>query len=308
MMLRKGVKIFLRILIATFMLLLIGYAVYSSFPDGSEFKHKNPKLTAVMRQRIEEAQKAGLKPRIRYIWVPLSKISPHLIRAVILSEDARFYQHHGFDFQAIKLAAEKNLKRKRFAYGGSTITQQLARNLYLSTRKSLWRKFKELIIAYRMENALSKRRILELYLNIAEWGRWVFGAEAASRYYYHKHANQLTLDEAVRLAVILPSPIKHSPYDGSKFVERRRRRILYWMYRTGYISKTRYLTMIGKIKPDTIGLDSLVDERLPLKIRDILQGDSVENEKESLTGRDTGATGSPEPQTEGNTTTHTGAK
>ncbi len=303
-MLKRGAKIFMRILIAIFILWLIGYIVYSSFPDGSEFKHKNPKLTAVMRQRIEEARKAGLKPRIRYIWVPLSRISPHLIRAVILSEDARFYQHHGFDFQAIKLAAEKNWKRKRFAYGGSTITQQVARNLYLSTRKSLWRKFKELIIAYRMENALSKRRILELYLNIAEWGRWVFGAEAASRYYYHKHANQLTLDEAVRLAVILPSPIKHSPYDGSRFVERRRRRILYWMYRTGYISKTRYLTMIGKLKPDTIELDSLIDERLPLKIRDMLQADSVEDGEGSSADKDTNTTRPPDIGAVKDTSTH----
>ena len=232
-------------ILAAFLLTVL--ILYLILPDGSEYKTKNPRVTAVMKQREAEAVKKGRKPRRFYIWVPLSRISPHLIRAVIISEDARFYQHHGFDLKAIKLAAERNLKERRFAYGGSTITQQLARNLYLSTRKSLWRKLKELIIAYKMEKTLTKRRILELYLNVVEWGAGVYGAEAASRYYYRKHASNLSLDEAVRLAVILPSPIKHSPYDGSRFVERRRRRVLYWMYRTGYISKEDYLRLIGNL-------------------------------------------------------------
>ncbi len=229
------------------LMLVLILVLYLVLPDGSEYKRKNPKMTAVMRQRLKEAvKKGGRKPRIRYIFVPLSRISPHLKKAVIISEDASFYQHHGFDLRAIKLAVEKNLKAGRFAYGGSTITQQLARNLYLSTHKSLWRKLKEIIIAYKMENVLTKNRILELYLNVAEWGHMVFGAEAASRHYYRKHASQLSLDEAVRLAVILPSPLKHSPYDGSRFVRRRRARVLYWMYRMRYISREQYLRMTGR--------------------------------------------------------------
>ncbi len=260
---RLNIRVILRVLLffvlltPIWLLLLVGI-LYLVLPDGSEYKTKNPGVTAVMRQREKEALAAGRKPRRYQIWVPLSRISPHLRRAVILSEDARFYQHHGFDWEAIKLAAEKNWKKKRFAYGGSTITQQLARNLYLSTHKSLWRKLKELIIAYKMENKLSKNRILELYLNVVEWGRGVYGAEAASRYYYHKHASNLTVDEAVRLAVILPSPLKHSPYDGSRFVERRRKRVLYWMYRTGYISREDYLRLTGRLKPE----EELIDTAL----------------------------------------------
>jgi monofunctional biosynthetic peptidoglycan transglycosylase len=181
-------KILKIILGALLLLVLLLALTFFTAPDGSEFKTKNPSTTALIQRRTKEYRQAGKNIPIRWKWMPLKRISPYLIHATIIAEDSRFYEHAGVDPEALRFALKKNLVRKRYAIGGSTITQQLARNLYLTPRKSLVRKFKEIIIAYKMERKLSKRRILELYLNVIELGRGIYGVEAASRYYFGKAA------------------------------------------------------------------------------------------------------------------------
>ena len=153
--------------------------------------------------------------------MPLSKISPYAAKAVLIAEDDKFYAHEGFDFEAMQKAVEKDIKLGKLKYGGSTISQQLAKNLYLSPSKNPMRKAKEVILTWRIENNLSKRRILEIYLNVAEWGDGIFGIEAASRHYFGKSAAELTPMEAARLAVVLPNPLKLNPTGTSKYVEKR---------------------------------------------------------------------------------------
>ncbi len=143
---------------------------------------------------------------IQYKWVDLKKISPNLRNAVVFSEDGNFFEHNGFDTEAIKNAIKENWKRKRFAFGGSTISQQLAKNLYLSASKNPLRKIREFFIALKLERELSKDRILELYLNVVEWGKGIYGAEAASRHYFGEPAAYLNKEQAAFLAAILPKP------------------------------------------------------------------------------------------------------
>lgn len=229
-------KLILKIVLFIILIpVVIFIGMYIAAPNGSEFIRKNPQTTALIRQRTAEYRKAGKKVTVQWKWVPISKISSNIIHAVILAEDSRFYEHIGFDVEAIKYALEKNMKRKKYAVGGSTITQQLAKNLYLSTKKSIPRKAQELIIAFKMDRCLSKRRILEIYLNVIEFGRGIYGVEAASQHYFGKSAANLSIGEASRLISIMPSPRRHSPYDGSRFTERRRKRLLNWLYKTGHI-------------------------------------------------------------------------
>jgi monofunctional biosynthetic peptidoglycan transglycosylase len=230
-----------RWLIRFLILLLIVYLVYifayPFFVDVSSLKNKNPELTAMMKYRIEQWEKEGKKIKISKIWVPLNRISPYLVKAVLISEDDKFYRHSGFDIEGIKKAIDKDLKEKKFKYGGSTITQQLAKNLYLNPTKNPVRKIQEAIITWRIERTLSKKRILEIYLNIAEWGEGIFGAEAASRHYFGKSASGLTPMEAARLASVLPNPIKYSPVKSSKFVERKANLIYFIMQKRGIIKE-----------------------------------------------------------------------
>lgn len=164
----------------------------------------------MMQARLAEMQSApaakGKPAKIDYRWVPMKKISRYLQRAIIASEDATFYSHEGFDWEGIKVAAEKNLKKGKIVAGGSTISQQLAKNLFLSTQRTPWRKGQEAIITVMLENSLSKQRIFEIYLNVIEWGDGVFGAEAAARHYFKKSAASLTPREAAWLAAIVPNP------------------------------------------------------------------------------------------------------
>ncbi len=189
-------------------------------------KHENPHRTALMDLRVRQAQKKGKKLTERMEWRDLSQISPNLRQAVFLAEDDTFYQNNGFDLDQILIAVKMNWEKKKYAYGGSTITQQLARTLYLSPRKSLLRKLKEAILTYWMAQALSKNRILEIYLNVIEWGDGIYGAEAAARHYYGKSCSNLSAEESVALASILPSPRKWSPLKVTPFMKRRRANIL----------------------------------------------------------------------------------
>lgn len=159
--------------------------------------------------------------KIAYRFVPLNNISPYLKQAVILAEDDQFFEHQGVDLDALERAAKINWKRKKLARGASTITMQLARNLYLSPRKSLFRKFRELLIALKLERELSKDRILELYLNVAEWGRGIYGAESAARHYFGKSAEGLGRHEAAFLAAILPKPKFYDRHRNGPYLNRR---------------------------------------------------------------------------------------
>ena len=166
----------------------------------------NPSSSAFMSQRLELLQEKNPEAKLRHRWVDYEKISLNLKRALVAAEDANFLEHEGFDWEAIQRAYEKNLKKGKIVAGGSTISQQLAKNLLLSERRSPWRKGEEAIITVMIEAVMSKRRIFEIYLNIIEWGDGVFGAEAAARHYYKKGAGSLDAWEAARLAAMVPKP------------------------------------------------------------------------------------------------------
>lgn len=158
---------------------------------------------------------------IHYKWVDLDRISPYLQKAVVIAEDDRFYEHGGYDLEAIEKAAKTNWKKKRFYRGASTITQQLARNLFLSASKNPFRKAKELLIALKLERELSKERILELYLNVVEWGQGIYGAQAAARHYFHQSAATLGKYESAFLAAILPKPRYYDKHRVGPYLDRR---------------------------------------------------------------------------------------
>jgi monofunctional biosynthetic peptidoglycan transglycosylase len=204
-------------------------------PDLLKLKKENPKKTALMEYREKASKEKRKIYRIYQHWVPFSKISPYLVKAVLIAEDDKFWKHEGFDYEAIQKAIEKDLKAKKYKVGGSTITQQLAKNLYLSPEKSLIRKISEAIITQRMEKVLSKRRILEIYLNVAEWGEGIFGVEAASRHYYEKPSSELTPEEAARLASVLPNPRKYNPAGDQRYVINRSNLIYNLMVQRGIV-------------------------------------------------------------------------
>jgi monofunctional biosynthetic peptidoglycan transglycosylase len=178
----------------------------------------DPPTTAVHLERRWQARMHGTAYHERYEFVPLGQISPDFQHAVIAAEDARFYQHHGFDWHAIQIAAEDDMQGGRLR-GGSTITQQLVKNLFFGTGRSILRKSAEFTLVPMAELVLGKRRILELYLNVVEWGPGVYGAEAASRYYYQTSARNIYRDEGARLAAILPSPLKRRPERMNRYSE-----------------------------------------------------------------------------------------
>jgi monofunctional biosynthetic peptidoglycan transglycosylase len=166
----------------------------------------NPGTTRFMEIRLGELREKKPDAQLKKEWVPYERISIHLKRAIIAAEDAKFVDHEGFDWEGMQKAMEKNQKRKRFAAGGSTISQQLAKNLFLTPTKSYFRKAEEAIITLMLETLWSKRRIFEVYLNVIEWGNGVFGAEAAARHYYSTSAAQLGPEQAARLAGMVPNP------------------------------------------------------------------------------------------------------
>ena len=170
------------------------------------YRFQPPRETAFMAQRLEELRAKDPKAAIRYSWVPYARISNHLKRAVIAAEDAKFLEHEGFDWEGIAKAREKNAKKGRVVAGGSTITQQLAKNLFLSPARSYVRKGEEAVITLMLEAILDKQRIFELYLNVIEWGSGVFGAEAAAQRYFNTTAARLSPEQAARLAAMAPNP------------------------------------------------------------------------------------------------------
>ena len=225
----------IKALIALVLFPFVYAGFYLMYPNVGSLRKHNPEKTSFMGYREREWRDKGENRKIVQLWVPLSRISPSLIKAVIISEDDKFWTHEGFDFEALHDAAVENLRQKKFRYGGSTISQQLAKNLYLTPEKRIVRKIAEAILTWRIERSLTKPRILELYLNVAEWGDGIFGIEAASRAYFHKPASALTPEQAARLTAILPNPRKYRPDGSSRYVERRAQHILSIMARRGEI-------------------------------------------------------------------------
>jgi monofunctional biosynthetic peptidoglycan transglycosylase len=229
---RRWIRLISAILFVAF---ILSIAVYFFYPEVANLKKHNPKKTSFMEYRENQWKEEGKKIAIRQYWVPLSRVSSYMAKAVIIAEDDKFWSHSGFDFDAMEKSFEKDLKEKKFKFGGSTISQQLAKNLYLTPSKNPMRKIKEAILTWRIEKNISKRRILELYLNVAEWGEGIFGIEAASRRYYGKSAAELSADEAAHLAAVLPNPRKYNPTVNSKFVARRSQIIYEIMVRRGIV-------------------------------------------------------------------------
>ena len=224
---RTIAKRLFRVLVA---LAAVGFAylayVYLTLPDVRWLATTNPTTTAFMELRIRDAAEAGRKFQIRHRWVPYHQISANLRRAVIVTEDAAFYDHDGIDLTELKASLEKNWEEGQFLRGGSTITQQLAKNLYLSPTRNPMRKVKELLIARRLEAALSKRRIFEIYLNMIEWGDGIFGCEAAARAYFGGPCASLGVEQAALLAGAIINPREHSPAKPTRRLLRRQQIIV----------------------------------------------------------------------------------
>jgi len=204
------------VLLAAFVLLQLWYAAHIWW-----WRDHPPRETAFMSARLAELKKVNPGARLQYVWVPYQRISVQLKRAMIAAEDARFVEHEGFDWEGIQHAIDKNLKKGRVVAGGSTISQQLAKNLFLSGERSYWRKGEEALITVMLEAILDKRRIFEIYLNVIEWGTGVFGSEAAARHYFGTSAAQLDAEQAARLAAMTPNPRRSERNPGSKVLARR---------------------------------------------------------------------------------------
>lgn len=235
-----------------FLILLGSLAVWFlyeviTFPSISKLRSENPTTSSLIEYRISQAKADGEEPKKFMMWVPMDQISPNLQKAVLAGEDARFFQHNGFDWDAIQNAWDDGMKEGEkeakeegdydpndwippmpdFKRGASTVTQQLAKNLYLSEERSFLRKGREAVYTYFLERELSKKRILELYLNVIEWGDGVYGAEAASRTYFKKSASDLSATEAAYLAAMIPSPLNvFNPKKNPKRLARRQKIIL----------------------------------------------------------------------------------
>ncbi|MEW6730585.1 MAG: monofunctional biosynthetic peptidoglycan transglycosylase [Acidobacteriota bacterium] len=219
----------LKKILLALLVLGIGYLglEYLLLPDCQELVKNNPETTALIEARLHRAREEGREPRRQQVWVPIDRISNNLIRAVLTGEDNHFFAHNGFDTKAIQKAIEEDWKEFKFKRGASTITQQLAKNLYLSESKNPLRKLKEAVITYRMEKVLSKRRIMEIYLNVIEWGEGIYGAEAAARHHFSKSATQLSTSEAAYLAAMIPNPrTVYNPRKNPRRVAHRQRIIL----------------------------------------------------------------------------------
>jgi monofunctional biosynthetic peptidoglycan transglycosylase len=229
------IKVLFRSLLLTLLVGLCSYFYYT-LPDVAALKQKNPRSSALMELRDQEYKKKNLRVQRQQIWVPYGSVSEHLKKAILLSEDSSFFSHKGVDMNELKEALKKDLETGSFTRGGSTITMQLAKNLYLNPSKSPLRKVKEIIIAWQLERQLPKRRIFEIYLNVVEWGRQIYGAEAASRYYFGKSASALEPLEAATLAALLPSPRNSR----EKSLLNRRNLVLARMASVGYLSKDEY--------------------------------------------------------------------
>jgi monofunctional glycosyltransferase len=186
----------------------------------------NPQVTAFMETRLEQLRRRDPAAKLKHAWAPYDRISASVKRAIVVAEDSRFVDHEGFDWDAIEKAREKNARKGRIVAGGSTISQQLAKNLFLSGERTPWRKGQEALITVMIEHVMEKRRILEIYLNVIEWGDGIFGVEAAARHYFGAGAATLGPEAAARLAAMVPNPRFYDRHRNTRFLERRTQTIL----------------------------------------------------------------------------------
>ena len=226
---------------------LAALALRCSVPDTAPLAAENPTSTAFIDLRRANAEAAGKPFTLRWQWRPLAQISRYLRAAVVGAEDYNFYRHDGVDWHALEHAVSADWNKGAMSIGGSTITQQLAKNLYLSPRRSLIRKLRELLIAFSLEDHLGKQRILELYLNVVEWGDGVFGAEAAARSWFHHSAQALSPAEAVRLAVALPNPITRAPNVRDPELTRKSVRLIRVLRMEGLLSAAQERTALDEV-------------------------------------------------------------
>jgi monofunctional glycosyltransferase len=223
-MVRKFFR-YLGLLLALAVALFIAYQAYVAIKLWWWVDH-NPAITAFMDARLSAMREKNPNAKLQQQWVPIEKISRHLKRAIIVSEDAKFVDHEGFDWEGIQKAMEKNQKKGKIVAGGSTISQQLAKNLFLSSERSAFRKGEEALITMMMEAILDKERIFEIYLNVIEWGDGVFGAEAAARHYYGISAAQLGPEQAAKLAAMVPRPRFYDRYRNAPWLLKKTQIIL----------------------------------------------------------------------------------
>lgn len=259
----KRITVILLLVIAAW----IGWE-WATFPDVARLAKEPPESTSFMERRKKELRSKGESDELQRTWVSYERISPALRRAVLVAEDSALYDHEGVDLEAIREAARRDWKRRKITHGGSTITQQLAKNLYLSPSRNPVRKLREYFIARALEEELSKKRILELYLNVVEFGERVYGAEAAARHYFGKPAAALTAREAALLAGALPNPRVMNPGSPNKRLRARQRMILSRMRRWGTQFEREVLTERRLKEPATATApeetpDTAADEALP---------------------------------------------
>ncbi len=211
------------LLLALFAVVAIQFWVFAQVAYWVKF---NPTSTAFMHARLEILREGNPHAKLQHQWVPYERISPHLKRSLIAAEDAKFLDHHGFDWDGIQQAWARNQREGGIVAGGSTITQQLAKNLFFSGKRTWWRKGQEAVVAVMIEAMMSKQRILEIYLNVIEWGDGVFGAQAAARYHYGGTAAGLSAEQAARLAAMTPSPRRYGPGANTVYLRKRTATIL----------------------------------------------------------------------------------
>jgi len=250
-------------LIALVIVLAIVAFEWLTFPDVAALAKENPSTTAFMEARKADLRNEGKDDSLLHEWTPYARISPYLRRGVLVAEDDTFYQHGGVDVNAMKDAIQRDWQRKKMTHGGSTITQQLAKNLYLSPSRNPLRKIKEYFIAQSLERHLSKKRILELYLNVVEMGERVYGAEAAAKFYFHRSASALTPQQAALLAGCLPNPRLMDPAAPNKRLRFRQRMILSRMRRWGYLMEEEVLTEKKPAASSTPAVDTALQQTPP---------------------------------------------
>ncbi len=246
---RLATAIAAAVLVGAGLVVLLVTGISSSLPDVSSLARRAPSRTALMRQRNAEARAAGRPSRVDQRWVPYQRISPLLRRAVLIAEDDAFFSHDGLDWHEIGASVRRNVEAGRVVRGGSTITQQLARNLYLGNERTVTRKLREVLLAGRIERTLSKRRILELYLNLIEWGDGVYGIEAAAQRHFRVSAAHLDARQSALLAAVIINPRRYDPTHATGRAERRARMILARMRKRGFLSESEYLSAIGRPPP-----------------------------------------------------------
>jgi monofunctional biosynthetic peptidoglycan transglycosylase len=228
------------VLVFSFLGLVFGVSLWVSLPSSDEIK--GCFTTTMYEVKLCPGSSSYIK---------LNGISNHLKKALIAAEDAHFYQHNGFDWEAIQYSFEKNLAEGRYVRGGSTITQQLAKNMFLTKHKTLWRKFREALITQEIEKTLKKNEILERYLNVVQFGKNIFGVKKAAQFYFKKHPSELSLNESVFLVFLLPSPEKYSHSyfrkELTQFARRRMKTLLNSLYKTGKVKESEYREAIDQL-------------------------------------------------------------